>query len=275
MASLELVPAARQGTSSAIRRGGGQAEGLWEHGFHAPSLRVEAVGPLWIEVAAMTSSLRNVLLIGLAAVLAGSAAGCGGGDNVQPSTTPSPAASNVSPAPTPAVEPTPAPVPTPTPAPTAPPTAGSPSVPPGFSTTRATGDSQGLGLLAAVRVGAQPGFDRVVFEFEGAVPAYVVQYVPLPRRADPSDLPVALEGDHAIGVRMEPAASYDPSSDPLRLTYLGPTRITTSLSTVLEVVKTGDFEAVLNWAIGVDGKQPFKVTVLQGPPRLVIDVATA
>jgi len=218
--------------------------------------------------------MRNALLFGLAAVLVGSAAGCGGGESAQPSTTPSPSASSASPSPsaTPTPTATPAPTAAPTAAPT--PTAGSPSAPAGFSTARVSGASQGLGLLTAVRVGAQPGFDRVVFEFETAVPAYVVEYVPLPLHADPSDLPVALEGDHAIGVRMEPAASYDPSSDPLRLTYLGPTRITTSLSTVLEVVKTGDFEAVLSWAIGIDGKQPFKVTVLQSPPRLVIDVAT-
>ena len=210
-------------------------------------------------------AMRNTLLFGLAAVLVGSAAGCGGGESAQPSTTPSPSASSASPSPSA----------TPTPTATPAPTAGSPSAPAGFSTARVSGASQGLGLLTAVRVGAQPGFDRVVFEFESAVPAYVVEYVPLPLHADPSDLLVPIQGDHAIGVRMEPAASYDPSSDPLRLTYLGPTRITTSLSTVLEVVKTGDFEAVLNWAIGVDGKQPFKVTVLQGPPRLVIDVATA
>ncbi len=216
----------------------------------------------------MTSSLRKVFLIGLAALLVGSAAGCGGGDSAQPSATPSPAASTATPTPTPSPTPSPTPAPTPSATPTPAP------LPPGFSTARVTGASQGLGLLSAVRVGAQPGFDRVVFEFESAVPGYAVEYVALPLIADPSGLPVALQGDHAIGVRMEPAASYDPSSDPLRLTYLGPTRITTSLPTVLEVVKTGDFEAVLNWAIGVDGKQPFKVTVLQGPPRLVIDVAT-
>jgi len=222
----------------------------------------------------MTSSLRKVLLIGLAALLAGSAAGCGGGDEgAEPSATPSPSAPSATSTPAPSPTPPPTPPPTPAPTPSATPTPAPP--PQGFSTARVTGASQGLGLLTAVRVGAQPGFDRVVFEFEGAVPGYAVEYVPLPLVADPSGLPVAIQGDHAIGVRMEPAASYEASSDPLRLTYLGPTRITTSLSAVLEVVKTGDFETVLNWAIGVDSKQPFKVTVLQGPPRLVIDVATA
>ena len=194
---------------------------------------------------------------------------CGGGDEgAEPSATPSPSAPSATPTPTPSPtrSPTPAPTPsaTPTPAP----------LPPGFSTARVTGVSQGLGLLTAVRVGAQPGFDRVVFEFESAVPGYSVGYTPLPLVADPSGLPVAIQGDHAIWVRMEPSASYDPSSDPLRLTYAGPTRITTSLQAVLEVVKTGDFEAVLSWAIGVRGERPFKVSTLSGPPRLVVDVAT-
>jgi hypothetical protein len=40
---------------------------------------------------------------------------------------------------------------------------------------------------------------------------------------------------------------------------------------VREVVRTGDFEAVLTWAIGVNGRTPFAVTTLREPDRLVID----
>ncbi len=116
-----------------------------------------------------------------------------------------------------------------------------------------TGASQGLGLLSAVRVGAQPGFDRVVFEFESAVPGYAVEYVALPLSADPSDLPVAIQGDHAIGVRMEPAASYDPSSDPLRLTYTGPTRISDVAADGARGGEDRGLRGRADWAIGVAG----------------------
>jgi hypothetical protein len=40
---------------------------------------------------------------------------------------------------------------------------------------------------------------------------------------------------------------------------------------VREVVRTGDFEAVLSWAVGLDDRVDFRVLTLDGPPRLVVD----
>jgi hypothetical protein len=40
------------------------------------------------------------------------------------------------------------------------------------------------------------------------------------------------------------------------------------------VVETGDFEAVLHWAIGTDVRADFRVSTLNSPPRLVIDVSS-
>jgi hypothetical protein len=42
---------------------------------------------------------------------------------------------------------------------------------------------------------------------------------------------------------------------------------------VTEVKSAGDFEAVLTWVAGVRTQQPFRVQVLDGPPRLVVDIA--
>jgi hypothetical protein len=44
---------------------------------------------------------------------------------------------------------------------------------------------------------------------------------------------------------------------------------------MVEVVETGDFERVVNWAVGVDGSPGFSVTVLDDPDRLVIELGTA
>ena len=44
---------------------------------------------------------------------------------------------------------------------------------------------------------------------------------------------------------------------------------------VVELVRTGGFEAVLTWAAGVDEQRPFKVSPLESPARLVIDVKSA
>ena len=42
-------------------------------------------------------------------------------------------------------------------------------------------------------------------------------------------------------------------------------------SVVKEVVRTGDFEAVLTWAIGLEQKVDFRVTTAASPSRLIVD----
>jgi len=130
-------------------------------------------------------------------------------------------------------------------------------------------------LLTAVRLAGHPGYDRLVFEFRGAVPGYEVKYADGPVIADPSGETVTIAGDHALLIRMEPASGMDLTTTPIVDTYTGPDRVTAKDTTVVrEAVLTGDFEAVLNWAVGVDGEPPFVVRTMTGPSRLVIDFAT-
>ena len=71
-----------------------------------------------------------------------------------------------------------------------------------------------------------------------------------------------------------PSKSRPRSSDPAApRTYTGPDRVRGDTSVVTEVVRTGDFEANLSWAIGVRREVPFRVTVLDGPARVVVDLA--
>ena len=130
-------------------------------------------------------------------------------------------------------------------------------------------------LLVDVRTGRHDGYERVVFEFLGdRVPGYAVQYVDPPFTADPSDLPVAIDGDAFLRVRMAWASGYDLTGD-LGQVYTGPDRIDVNAPVVQELVLLGDFEAVLSWVIGVDAEHPFRVTVLDEPARIVIDIATS
>jgi hypothetical protein len=41
---------------------------------------------------------------------------------------------------------------------------------------------------------------------------------------------------------------------------------------VREVVKTGDFESVVTWAIGLREERPFRVETSKSPPRLTVVV---
>ncbi len=144
---------------------------------------------------------------------------------------------------------------------------------PGFGTAPVTAGGTGFGLLTAVRLGAHPGFDRVVFEFRDARPGHDVRYVDPPIVADGSGDPVAVEGTAFLQVRMEPASGFD--FDAGAPVFTGPDRISgtsAGTSAVREVVRTGDFEAVLTWVVGVRARLGFRVSTLTAPSRLVIDV---
>jgi hypothetical protein len=128
--------------------------------------------------------------------------------------------------------------------------------------------------LVDVRVAGQPGFDRVVFEFRGtSLPGFDVAYADGPVLGSGSGEPIAVEGDGALLVRMEPASGVDLNTPDARPTYTGPERVRGDTVNVTEVVRAGDFEANLEWAIGVDREVPFRIEVLQSPARIVVDLA--
>jgi len=124
--------------------------------------------------------------------------------------------------------------------------------------------AKGTASMSAIRVAGQAGFDRVVIEFSGdGAPGIDVAYDDHPV-ADGSGAPVTVEGTTTLKVRLFPATSID---------YTGPGRVKGDTKQVTEVVRGGDFEAVLTWFIGVRAKVPFHVSVLSNPTRVVVDVA--
>ncbi|MGH9183563.1 MAG: AMIN-like domain-containing (lipo)protein [Acidimicrobiales bacterium] len=132
-----------------------------------------------------------------------------------------------------------------------------------------------MALLTAVRVAGHGGFDRVVFEFrDDRLPGYDVAYAEPPIRQSASGDPVAVGGSAFLAVGFEPASGVD-LGDTLEETYTGPRRVRGDTAAVVEVVHTGDFEANLDWVVGLRGKARYRVETLTGPARVVIDVATS
>ena len=127
--------------------------------------------------------------------------------------------------------------------------------------------------LTDVTVGSHEGYDRVVLTFDGELPGYDIGYVDGPVIEDGSGDPIELGGTHAISVRVSPASGAKLDGENVEMTYDGPDRVDGPGNPVVEVVRAGDFEAQITWAIGVDGEQPFKVSTLTGPTRIVVDVA--
>jgi hypothetical protein len=113
-----------------------------------------------------------------------------------------------------------------------------------------------VALLSGVRV--EPG--RVTFAFESAPRRIQI------RRATARDLVqdgsgrhVRVRGTAFLVVRFEPASGFDLSVPEGRATYEGPMRIAADGAPVQEVVRLGDFEAVLPWAIGLDAARAWHV----------------
>jgi hypothetical protein len=146
----------------------------------------------------------------------------------------------------------------------------------GASTNPVTAEPKGLdtALHERLAVARHEGYDRVVFQFRNALPGYRVEYVEGPLKEDGSGNPVQIQGNHYVVVRMEPASGFDLNTAEGVIVYTGPRRISgadAGTSVVREVVRTGDFEAVLTWAIGLEDRVDFRVLTLSGPPRLVVD----
>jgi hypothetical protein len=137
------------------------------------------------------------------------------------------------------------------------------------------GTSGEVSLLTDLRAAAHDGYDRIVFQFRNGLPGYDVRYVEKPVVADGSGDDVPVAGGAVLLVRMEPALDADLTQESAPRTYTGPQRFTPTTTAVVELVRTGGFEAVLTWAAGVDEKRPFVVSTLESPARLVIDVKSS
>jgi hypothetical protein len=146
----------------------------------------------------------------------------------------------------------------------------------GAGTTPVKGSAAGTetALLERIGLGRHEGYDRVVFQFTNDLPGYRVEYVQPPLREDGSGNPVSVAGNAVVVVRMEPASGFDLNTGEGVLVYKGPKRIDGSsagTSVVQQLVRTGDFEAVLSWAIGLSDKVDFRVTTATSPARLIVD----
>ena len=125
--------------------------------------------------------------------------------------------------------------------------------------------------LRKIRVGRHNGFDRLVFEFEGGQPGYIVHYTPVARR-DGSGEPIRTLGNAALQVYLlAESVNLDAQGFPYTFTPTGP--ITPRYPTLRQVRYGGYFEGGTTFGVGLSGRTGFRVLELTGPPRLAIDVA--
>ena len=132
-----------------------------------------------------------------------------------------------------------------------------------------SGSEARMATLESVRTARNDGFDRVVLEFEaGRTPGYRVEYVDRPVRQCGSGQPVPLRGDAWLRIRLEPAqAHYDRG----RPTVENRAR-SSDLPLLRELRLICDYEGQVEWVLGLASPNPFRVTQLNSPARLLVDV---
>lgn len=141
-------------------------------------------------------------------------------------------------------------------------------VPAGLAPVAATAPPD-IPTLVSVRASHHPGFDRVVYQFEGGLPAsHKVRYVDR-LIADGSGLPVRIAGRAILSVRFTPAQAHDAQG------MTAPRRTAFALPNIMTTVRAGDFEAVTTYGIGLAKKTDFDVFTLDDPSRVVIDIRAA
>lgn len=124
-------------------------------------------------------------------------------------------------------------------------------------------------ILEDVRVGRHEGFDRVVFEFEDAeLPSYRVAYIDKPVRACGSGDVVPLAGDGWLEIRFTSAAAHNENGEAtVKNRAQSP-----NLKIIKEMKSTCDFEAEVEWVLGVAAPNKYRVLELKNPTRLAIDI---
>ena len=123
--------------------------------------------------------------------------------------------------------------------------------------------------LVGIQAARHPGFDRVVFEFRGGLPASRrVRYVDR-LLADASGLPVRIAGRAVLRVRFEAARAHDAHGSTV------PGRTAFALPDVMTTVRAGDFESVTTYGIGLAKRTRVHVVTLRHPSRVVIDLRAA
>lgn len=134
--------------------------------------------------------------------------------------------------------------------------------------TRVEGVATGTAVLRAVRTARHEAFDRIVYEFESAVPGYRISYIDRPVRQCGSGNVVPFEGDAWLSMVFEPSDAHTQEGRP---TVAERSR-RLDLPNVIELKLICDYEAQVEWVAGVHAPMEYRVLTLREPDRLVVDI---
>ena len=137
------------------------------------------------------------------------------------------------------------------------------------NTEKKNPNAPGAAILNDVRSARHSNYDRVVFEFEGAeLPTYRIEYIDKPVRSCGSGEVVPFAGDAWLSVRFSGANAHTDAGEP---TVKDRVR-SPNLPIVKDLKLVCDFEAEVEWVMGVSSPNKYRVLELKRPTRLVVDI---
>jgi hypothetical protein len=123
--------------------------------------------------------------------------------------------------------------------------------------------------IVDVRYASHPDYDRVVFEFDQGTPELTLDQATPPFTQDASGEPITVDGESFLRLTMRGGTRQ---TDEGTSSFDGPTDFDPGLPTLVDLVQGGDFERQSTWYLGLAAETCARVLLLDGPPRLVIDV---
>jgi hypothetical protein len=123
--------------------------------------------------------------------------------------------------------------------------------------------------ITDVRVGTHDGFDRFVIEFEQGTPELTLDRAEPPFTQDGSGLPVEVRGESFLALVLRGGTRQ---TDEGTSSFDGPTEWDADLPALVHAVQAGDFERQSTWYLGLEAQSCVRLLLLDGPPRLVIDL---
>jgi hypothetical protein len=125
--------------------------------------------------------------------------------------------------------------------------------------------------LRGVRTAGHEQFDRIVFEFDGAVPGHRLDYIDRPIRECGSGRVLQVAGQAWLRVRFDQARAHELVDGFAQATVASRNR-TLDHALVQQLVLTCDAGGQLEWVAGVRTPNQFRLLQLTEPARLVVDI---
>ncbi len=126
----------------------------------------------------------------------------------------------------------------------------------------------GTSRITEVRAAAHDGFDRLVFQFSGALPSHTfVQWSPrITRDGSGEVLPAA--GSAFLQIGLSGVTGYTGSHS----STFGALRRSVGLPNLNQVVHGGEFEGMVSFGAALMSRTSYSVSTLTSPSRVVIDI---